>query len=130
MTDFHKFIIRQVSLKMPNKIVFNINGETREVGRKFLEDWYTEENPYDYDYDLMKQELSRTTIKDLAELYIDNELSDTDLEVTYELIRDPEDTDVADDLMRDMWAIYVDLRWMIQREDLLKFLDGLIRGLG
>jgi len=112
---------------MPNVIIFNIGGDTIDVNRNFLEKWYKENNPYDYPYDLMKYELSRTSIKDLAELYINNELSGNGLEVTYELFRDPDDTDVAEELMREIRGIYEELIWMLPREDLLKFFDELLK---
>lgn len=112
---------------MPNKIILNISGDTVDVDRDFLENWYRETNPYDYSYDLMKHELSRTTIKDLADLYVNDELSEDNLNVTYELLKDPTDTDVAEELMREIRVLYEDLQWMLKKEDIIQFLENLLR---
>jgi len=111
---------------MANKVILNIQGDTTDIDRSFLEAWYREVNPLDYSYDLMKYELSRTNIKDLTELYIDNELAEKGLPVSYELQRDLEDPDVAENLMSEIRYMCEDLLWMIPREDLIKFLDSLI----
>ncbi|RJR12598.1 hypothetical protein C4588_01860 [Candidatus Parcubacteria bacterium] len=110
---------------MPNKIIFKIAEDTIDIDRDFLENWYRETNPYDYPYDHLKHELSKTSIKDLAELYIDIELAEGGLTVTYEIFRDPSDKDVADNLKSEMRYIFGNLRWMLPPEEVSGFIDEL-----
>ncbi|HPZ09391.1 MAG TPA: hypothetical protein PL110_14900 [Candidatus Eremiobacteraeota bacterium] len=46
---------------------------------------------------------------------------------TYEIIRDLEDNDIADRLMREIRYITDDLQWMIPAEDLRDFLKELLK---
>lgn len=110
---------------MPNIVIFNIGGDTVSVDREFLAKWYTEKNFYDYSYDMLKYELSKTTIRDLAELYIENELCQDGLAVNYELYRDPSDIDIAENLMVEIRYLCKELRWMLPPEEISSFLEEL-----
>jgi len=112
---------------VPNRILFNIGGDETDVDREFLERWYIEENPYDYQYDLLKHEVSRTSIRDLAELYSDLELSENGVSVSFELLRDPVDADIAENLMIEVRRLSEDLAWMLSEKKMAEFLEDLMK---
>lgn len=113
---------------MPNKIIFTIGEDTIDVDRIFLERWYLTRNPHDYIYDSLRTEVAKITIKELADLYWDYELSnDDDVQVSYELCKDPDDVDVAEKLMSEVRYAIEQLKWMLPEKDLQNFIEGLLR---
>ena len=122
------FIFMKGVVIMPNKIIFDIGGDTIDVDRPFLEKWYREKNCYGLPYDYMNQELSRTDITELAEIYMELELKEDGLQVTYELDRDPADVDIAEHLIRDIKRNMEQLKWMLPEENLQDFIKDLYKG--
>lgn len=111
---------------MANKVIFSTeDGVKKEMDREQLEIWYMEFNPFDvWACDRLEDELEKTPLKDLVDIYYEFEEGGNG---TYEIVRDPEDNDIADWLMREVIHIIEHLCWMIPAENLENFLKELIK---
>lgn len=111
---------------MANKVIFSgSDGIKNEMDRDQLETWYMEFNPFDvWDHDRLENDLKKTPLKELVKLYYEFE---KEMDGNYEIIKDLQDNDIADRLIREIRYITDDLRWMISAENLGNFLKELIK---